>query len=67
LRNPSPKEQTFQFDPQAAFELPVPPSGKIRLVSPYPDQRVRSLTAGPGKPLKIKLEPFEVLTFDAAE
>jgi hypothetical protein len=65
LRNPAAKEQIYSINVREVFELPDSISGKIRLVSPYPDQRVRSLDANTGGTVEVKLKPFEVLVFDA--
>jgi len=59
------KEQIYQLDVKKVFELPDTIYGKIQLVSPYLDQRVKSLDANTTGTLEVKLKPFEVLVFDA--
>jgi len=64
LRNPSGKEQIFSFDIGKLFELPPESKTIYSLLSPYKDQRVQKLMTKAGRPLKITLQPFEVLVFD---
>jgi len=65
LRNPDDKPATFKLDIGKAFELPKGAPVKYTLVSPYSDQSVRRLETVAGKPVPIKMKPFEVLVFDA--
>ncbi|MDD4873054.1 MAG: alpha-N-acetylglucosaminidase C-terminal domain-containing protein, partial [Kiritimatiellae bacterium] len=65
LRNPSDRRREISVDLGQAFELPDKASTKYSLKSPYKDQRVIDLTMKAGQSYVIKLEPFEVLVFDA--
>jgi hypothetical protein len=65
LRNPDDRPQTVKLDADTVFELPVAAAKKYLLKSPYPDQRVPTLTLVAGRPQPVTLEPFEVLVFDA--
>ena len=65
LRNPDDKRQSITLDVAEAFELPLGAARRYNMVSPYKDQRVRSLSAHAKTSLNITLEPFEVLVFDA--
>jgi hypothetical protein len=65
LRNPNDKPQEFTLDILKAFELPEGAPAVYTLLSPYRDQRISSLKAQAGNPQVIRLEPFEVVTFDA--
>ncbi|PTX98400.1 enterotoxin [Opitutus sp. ER46] len=65
LRNPSDKPQEITLDAQSAFELPTDAPTKIDLRSPYADQRVQRLTLDGAKKQTLRLEPFEVLVFNA--
>ncbi len=65
LRNPAAVEQEFVFDPAAIWELPVGAPTKYALSSPkgdtLPAQEVEA-----GKPVTVKLAPFEVLVLEGA-
>ncbi len=65
LRNPDDQPREITLDAATAFELPAAAAKKYALSSPYKDQRVQSLTIEAGKPVTVRLEPFEVLVFDA--
>ena len=65
VRNPNDQPQTIPLDATAVFELPVGAPKRFALSSPYPDQRVQRLQLEAGQPTNIRLEPFEVLVFDA--
>jgi hypothetical protein len=66
LRNPSDKAQTFALDVEKAFELPKGAAQNYKLSSPWAaDEAKGSVQLVAGKPWKIELEPFQVLTFDA--
>jgi hypothetical protein len=65
LRNPDTKIHKFSLDPAQAFELPVGSPTSYVLQSPYRDQRVQSATVKAGAPHVFRLEPLEVLVFDA--
>lgn len=65
LRNPDDQPQRFALDAQTIFELPAGAAKNYSLTSPYADQRVQTLSLKAGHPLKIELQPFEVLVFDA--
>jgi hypothetical protein len=45
--------------------LPAGAAKQYALASPYPDQRVQTLSLKAGLPQRVTLEPFEVLVFDA--
>lgn len=64
LRNPSAKEQCFSFDAAAVFELPVGAPAVYKLSSPKGD-KLPAETIEAGKPVTIKLAPFEVLVLEA--
>lgn len=64
LRNPAAQEQTFSFDPAAVFELPVGAPVKYTLTSPKGDA-LPAQTVQAGKPVQIKLAPFQVLVLEA--
>jgi hypothetical protein len=65
LRNPSEREQTFQVDVGAAFELPPDAPGRYRVASPWKSHS-RNLDSGveSGKPREFRLAPFEVLNIE---
>jgi hypothetical protein len=65
LRNPSDQPQTYSLDITDAFELPQKAVQKYKLISPYSDQRTQTLSVSAGTKTTIKLNPFEVLVFDA--
>lgn len=64
LRNPDDQAKEIELDAKTVFE-PTKDAPKVfSLKASYPDQRVKSLDLEQGKPVKLKLEPFEVLVFD---
>ncbi len=64
LRNPSAQEQVFSFDPASVFELPVGAPVKYALSSPKGDvMPAESVQAG--KPVEVKLAPFQVIVIEA--
>jgi hypothetical protein len=63
LRNPADAPGSIDLDIGKALEVPAGEPEEWILQSSYPDQRVFSLRMAPG--MKIDLEPFEVLVFDA--
>jgi hypothetical protein len=65
LRNPDDQPREITLDAATVFELPAAAAKKYALASPYKDQRVQNLTLEAGKPVTVRLEPFEVLVFDA--
>ena len=65
LRNPSSQEQEFAFDPAAVWELPVGAPAKYKLSSPKGD-KLPAAEAEAGKPVKVKLAPFEVMVLEGA-
>lgn len=65
LRNPDDQPQSIALDAQPVFELPAGAAKNYSLKSPYPDQRVQTLSLTAGQPQSVTLEPFEVLVFDA--
>ena len=65
LRNPDDQPQTIALDADTVFELPAGAAAQYALKSPYPDQRLQTLSLAAGHPQSITLQPFEVLVFDA--
>ena len=65
LRNPDAQPHDFKLDVAQAFELPQNAPISYTLKSPYKDQRIQEIKAQGGKAEIIRLESFEVLTFDA--
>jgi hypothetical protein len=66
LRNPSDKAQTFELDVEKAFELPQGAARSYTLSSPWAaDEQKGSIQLVAGKPWKIELAPFAVLTLAA--
>ena len=70
LRNPSDKEQDFTLELGKALELPAGVPQTYALTSPYKQRDVPECQnqnpLDAGKPVTIKLKPFEVLVFEAA-
>ncbi len=64
LRNPAAVEQSFSFDPAAVFELPVGAPVAYRLSSPKGDT-MPAETVQAGKPVEVKLAPFQVMVIEA--
>ncbi len=64
LRNPAATEQTFSFDPASVFELPVGAPVKYTLSSPKGDA-LPAETVQAGKPVQVKLAPFQVIVLEA--
>ncbi len=64
LRNPAAVEQTFCFDPASVFELPVGAPVKYTLSSPKGD-KLPAETVEAGKPVEVKLAPFQVIVLEA--
>jgi hypothetical protein len=66
LRNPDDQPREFELDVKAVFELPPrAPSGYL-LHSPWAEDAIKpALTVEAGKPLRVKLQPFEIVIFDA--
>lgn len=64
LRNPAATEQEFCFDAAAVFELPVGAAVKYTLSSPKGDT-LPAATVEAGKPVTIKLAPFQVIVLEA--
>jgi hypothetical protein len=66
LRNPDDQPREFALDVGQAFELPAGAVSIFTLRSPWVEDVSRpALTAEAGKPLHVKLNPFEVLVLDA--
>ena len=65
LRNASDKPQSINLDAQKIFELPEGAVQTYELQSPYKDQRIQEFMLSAGRNMKITLQPFEVLVFDA--
>jgi hypothetical protein len=67
LRNPSNRVQEFSLDVGRAFELPEQAPRSYRARSPWAADRSRApLNLRVGQPRRIVLQPFEVLTLEAA-
>jgi len=64
LRNPSDKKQQIQLDAKKIFELPDCVAKEYSLRSPYPDQRIKTVSLKAEIEYNFNLEPFEVLVFD---
>lgn len=65
LRNPASVEQEFSFDAASVFELPVGAPVKYTLTSPKGDT-LPAETIEAGKPVSIKLAPYQVIVLEAA-
>ena len=66
LRNPDVQPREFSLDVAAAYELPVGAPTKYLLKSPWSEDASKpALRAEAGKPLRIMLQPFEVVVMDA--
>jgi len=66
LRNPSDKPGSITIDIGKAFELPSGAAEKYSLKSPWEeDTGSESIVLSAGKKYTFKIEPFEVLVFDA--
>ncbi len=67
LRNPSDKVQTFSLDVGQAFELPLHAAHRYRAHSPWAgDGASAPLDLRAGDATSVVLQPFEVLTLEAA-
>lgn len=67
LRNPSDRAATITVDLGKALELPAGAPQAFALKSPWrKDASAAALRLTAGQPHSFRLEPFEVLTFDAA-
>lgn len=64
LRNPSSREKTYSFEPNAVFELPAGAPTKYRLTSPNGKQLPVEIIEV-GKPVTLTLKPFEVIVIEA--
>ena len=65
LRNPSDQPQTITLDAATVFELPAAAPKRLLLRSPYPDQSVQKFYLEAGQSRNVRLEPYDVLVFDA--
>ena len=65
VRNPDDVPKEIALDASAVFELPSRSAKRFKLSSPYRDQRIQSIRLVAGRSQTVKLEPFEVLVFDA--
>ena len=66
LRNPGDQPHDFALDVAHAFELPPGAPTKYNLKSPWAaDAQKPAMTAEAGQPLRLTLQPFEVLVLDA--
>ena len=66
LRNPSDKAQEFLLDVGKAFGLPVGAARSYLARSPWAeDSKKVAIRLDAGKPWRVALKPFEVLTLDA--
>ncbi len=64
LRNPAAVEQSFSFDPASVFELPVGAPVRYTLSSPKGDTLPAEVVEA-GKPIDVKLAPFQVIVLEA--
>ena len=65
IRNPDDAPREISLDAQTVFDLPEGAAKNYSLTSPYKDQRLQSLQLNAGQAATVKLDPFEVLVFDA--
>lgn len=67
LRNPRDQRQKITLLLDQVFELPADAATRYLLKSPFADQRIQEVQPHAMHPLEvtIRLEPFEVLVFDA--
>jgi hypothetical protein len=66
LRNPDDQPHEFALDIGAAFELPPGAPTRYSLKSPWAEDSGKSaLTAEAAKPLRVPLDPFEIVVVDA--
>lgn len=65
VRNPDNQRREIELEAGEVFDLPTGTPDTYDLASPYADQRLKSLVLSKGKPVKVILEPLEVLVFDA--
>jgi hypothetical protein len=66
LRNPDDQPREINLDAAIVFELPKGAPGKYALTAAYEDMRLKTLALESGKSITVRLEPFEVLVFDAS-
>jgi hypothetical protein len=66
LRNPDDQPREITLDASAVFELPKGAPVKYALSAAYEDLRVKTLALESGKNITVRLEPFEVLVFNAS-
>ena len=66
LRNPDDRPREIALDAAVAFELPKGAPRKYALAAAYEDMRIKTLALESSKNVTVKLEPFEVLVFDAS-
>ena len=66
LRNPDSKPREFALEAGVAFELPAGAAQRFTLHSPWAEDAAKpALTAEAGQPLRLTLQPFEVLILEA--
>jgi hypothetical protein len=65
FRNPDDKPREITVDIGQAFELPQGAARNYHLIGAYAGQRIMKVEATAGIPMKITLQPFEVLVFNA--
>lgn len=65
LRNPNDQPQEISLDAATVFELPSFAAKNYELTSPYEDQRIQKIEMTAGKPVMLKMEPFEVLVLES--
>jgi hypothetical protein len=66
LRNPSDQPAVVEVDAAKVFELPADASRQYTLKSPWKEDATKSsITVKAGEPYQFKLQPFEVLVWDA--
>jgi hypothetical protein len=66
LRNPSPVRGEIVVDVHKAFELPPGAKRKYRVSRAWDDEREKAIIQmEAGKPMRLVLEPFEVVVSEA--
>jgi hypothetical protein len=67
LRNPDDQPREFALDVGAVFELPAGAPARYALRSPWAGDAAKpALSAEAGQPLKMTLQPFEIVILEAA-
>ncbi len=67
LRNPADKTGAYELELARDLDLTDPHLSDYRLDAVRPGQRIRSLRAAAVEPLRVELQPFEVLVFEVTK